>query len=114
MLGVMAAAEFTISRPENLMDAAVLAVIVVTILFVIIRGLQSVTGTFEKRITWYFWASFLALVVVFLYTYRPWEEDPMVVADIEIPASVQGVEASTDLGDNGVHDDRQTTYDTDN
>lgn len=110
MLANISAAEFTIDRPETMMDAAILAVIVMTILFVIIRGLQSVTGTFEKRVTWYFWASFLALVVVFLYTYRPWEEDPMVVADIEIPGGVQGVEASTDPGHHEVdpghtHDD---------
>ncbi|MDH4277401.1 MAG: hypothetical protein OEZ14_10410 [Acidimicrobiia bacterium] len=112
MLGVIAAAEFTINRPETMMDAAILAVIALTILFVIIRGLQSVTGTFEKRISWYFWASFFALVVIFLYTYRPWEEDPMVEAEIEIPASIQGVEASTESGDNGEHGDGQTTYDT--
>ena len=97
MLAWILAAEFTIDRPESMMDAAILAIIAMTILFVIIRGLQSVTGTFEKRITWYFWATFLAFVVVFLYTYRPWEEDPMLIADVEIPASsVQGVETHSD------------------
>ncbi len=100
MLAQVAAAEFTIDRPQTMMEAAVFAAVLFTVIFIFVRGLKGFVGRFNGALTDYFWWVFGFLIVIFLYTYRPWETDPMLEADIELPAEgIQGTQAESDPGD---------------